>query len=463
MKTYDVIILGGGPGGYVAAIKASQSGLKTALIEKEYVGGVCLNVGCIPTKTLLKNASVYQNIKDAKEFGIELNIKDVAINWPQMVARKDKVVNQLTGGIRGLLKANKVDLFEGFGEAIDKSTVKVNNETLKTKNIIIATGSSPLFPPIDGLKEAHESGFALSSKELLSIDKLPKSIVIVGGGVIGVEFATLFNTLGSNVTIVEKADDILLAVDKEVRQLMRKRLERDGVAIHTSSNVVRFNKASVRYEKDGKEETIAADVALVSIGRKANLGGFEALNVKTERGMVVTNEQLETNVPNVYAIGDVNGKYMLAHVASSEGLVAVDHILGKSAKIDYSKVPSGIYGTPEIASVGLTEDEAKEKGLKNLIISKFPLMANGKALAEGDNDGFIKIIADPTYGEVLGVHIISPHATDLISEAVAVMNLEGTIYDLANMIHPHPTMSEIMMEAAHVATGHPIHIPPKRK
>lgn len=461
MKDYDIIVLGGGPGGYVAAIKASQMGAKTALIEKETVGGVCLNIGCIPTKTLLKNASVYKTIKQAAKFGVELDPKSIKVNWTEMLKRKDQVVNQLTSGIKVLLKKNNVDVYNGWGTVKDAHHIEVNGETLETKKLILATGSSPLLPPIKGLKEAYEQGFALTNKELLSIPSIPEHLVIVGGGVIGVEFASLFITLGSKVTILEKAEDILLTVDDELRRSMQKSLEKEGITIITGANVMEFKKDSVAYEKDGKQVDVKASVVLVSIGRKANLGGLEALALETHRGGVVTNEKLETSVNDVYAIGDLNGKYMLAHVASSEGLVAVDNALGKTSTIDYTRVPSCIYSFPEIAQVGLTEKEARDKGIEP-IVSTFPLAANGKALSEGDAEGFVKLIAEPKYNEIIGLHILAPHATDLISEGVMAMTLESTLEDLAGAIHPHPTISEILMEAAHGALGHPIHILAKK-
>lgn len=462
MSAYDVIVLGGGPGGYVAAIMASQLGAKTALIEKEFIGGVCLNVGCIPTKTLLKNASVYQTVLAADQFGVMFDKGSVRIDWKGMLKRKDQVVKQLTNGVKTLLKRNNVTVYEGFGEVISPQAVQVNGERLTTKKLILATGSSPLLPPIDGLQEAYERGFAMTSTELLAIDHIPEKLVIVGGGVIGVEFASLFSSLGSSVTILEKMDQILLMTDDEIRDTMVRILKRQGVTIQTGANVVAFKSGQVVYEKDGSTHEVKADVVLVSIGRKPNLKGLEALGLETTRQGIVTNERMETNVPNVFAIGDLNGKMMLAHVASAEGIVAAKNAMGMEAKMDYRVVPSAIYSFPEIAQVGLTEREAREQGIEPNV-GTFPLAANGKALAEGNTDGFVKIIADPTYGEVLGIHIIGPHATDLISEGVMTMALEGTLDDLAGAIHPHPTISEIIMEAAHVALGHPIHILKKAK
>lgn len=456
MKEYDIIVLGGGPGGYVAAIKAAQMGAKTALIESNTLGGVCLNVGCIPTKTLLRNANVYKTVKNAAKFGVDLPVDQVEINWKAMQARKEAVVKQLTNGVKFLLSKNGAEVINGFGNVTDKNTVEVNGEKYKTKHLILATGSSPFLPPITGLKEAYEAGFALDSTGLLNIEEVPQSLVIVGGGVIGVEFATLFSTLGTKVTIIEMANDILINNDQDVRNLMVKLLKKDNVDIITGAQVTAFKRGMVEYQKDGKTATINTEKVLVSIGRKPNYKGIEALNLKTDRGGVVTDEHLETSIKGVYAIGDLNGKYMLAHVASAEALVAVQNIMGQNTKMDYTKIPACIYSFPEIASVGITEQQAKEQGL-DYLVSTFPLSANGKALTEGENEGFIKIIAGKQYGELLGMHIVASHATDMISEAVVTMELEGTVYELAHAIHPHPTLSEIVMEAAHGAIDKPIH------
>lgn len=455
---YDVIIIGGGPGGYVAAIKAAQSHLKVALIEKEAIGGVCLNWGCIPTKALLKSAKVYKQIMHAESYGIVINDKKaIKPDLNLMMKRKDDVVKKLTGGVKMLLKKNGVTVIEGFAEVIDSHTVRVADQSFQTKTLILATGASPIMPPIPGLDYARKAGIALTSKEILSITTLPTSLVIVGGGVIGIEFATMFSALGTEVTILERVDNILTQVDEEIRTSYVKLLKKEGIKILTSASVEAIDEHVVTYVKDGKKEQIQADIILMSVGMKANTKGFEKLGLTISPKGVVVNEQMQTSLKDVYAIGDVNGEMMLAHVASAQGLIAIENILGKASKIDYRKAPAGIYGSPEIAYVGYNEQELRKQN-RPYKVSKFPLSANGKALAEGDSDGFVKILVDPTYGEILGIHILAPNATDIIAEAVVTMELEGTVHEVAKAIHPHPTLSEIMMEAAHGAVDKPIHI-----
>lgn len=457
MKQYDIIVLGAGPGGYVAAIKASQLGAKTAIIEKNALGGVCLNWGCIPTKTLLKSAKVYHYIKNASIFGIDLEDgKKITVNWPNMIKRKNNIVKRLTGGVKVLLDKNGVDTYIGEGKVIDKNTIEINGEKLGTKNLIIATGAKPFIPPIKGIDKAIESGFVLTSKKVLDLEKLPKKLIIIGGGVIGVEFASLFSELDCDVTILEKAPNILINVDKDIRKIMLRKLTKLGVKIHTEADVVEIHKNSVSVKINEKLEKYEADKVLINIGMRPNIESVLSLGLELDRSAIKTNERLETSVKGVYAIGDVNGKHMLAHVASHEGIVAVENILGKDSKIDYDKIPSGIYTTPEIASVGINEEEAKRRGIE-VKVGQFPLGANGRALAEGESDGFVKVIADNKYGEILGVHILSPNATDMISELIVTMNLEGTIYDIANSIHPHPTFSEAIMEASLSAIDKAIH------
>lgn len=457
MKEYDIVVLGGGPGGYVAAIKAAQLGAKTALIEKENVGGVCLNVGCIPTKTLLKSAKVYEDIMQSEKFGIDIFDKSsVNINLDNLMKRKDSIVNKLTGGVKVLLKQNGVDVYNGYGDVLDKNTLLVNGETLKTKNLVIATGSSTFIPSTKGLKEALEKGYAITSTEALTIDKIPEKFIVIGGGVVGVEFAALYNALGSKVTILQRSQ-ILRSLDKDVREAMEKILKSKGIDIVYGVDIEEYENNKVVCKVNGERKIYEGNKILISIGRTPNLKGLEKLNLKLDKKGIVTDEKLRTNIEGVYAIGDVNGKYMLAHVASAEGIAAVENIMGKEEIINYDKVPSCIYTFPEVGVVGLSEEDARERGHK-VITSTFPMTANGKAMAEGETDGFVKIVADEKYGEVLGVHIIASHATDMIAEAVTTLELEGTVYDLAKAVHPHPTLSEVVMEAAHGAIGKPIHI-----
>jgi len=456
MKTYDIIVLGGGPGGYVSAIKAAQLGLKVALIEKEVVGGICLNHGCIPTKTLLKNAKVYKTIMHALEYGVVID-GTVSYDWQAMLKRKDLVVKKLTVGVAGLLKKNGVEVFKGLGKVLSAHQVEVNGETLETKNLILATGASPIVPPIPGLKEAYEKGIAVTSRELLQIKKAPESLVIIGGGVIGCEFATIFSDIGSKVTIIEKLDGILPMMDDDVRTAYAKILKREGIEIFTNAEVKAVNGNEVTYSFEGKEVKVSADNVLISVGMRPNTQGLEILNLKMDRSAIDTNRQLQTSVPNVYAIGDVNGKYMLAHVASAEGLLAAEHIAGKKVDMKYEHVPNAVYGSPEIATIGLTEKEAKAQGL-SYKVSMFPLLASGKAMADNEKDGFVKLIVSDQYKEIIGAHILSYNASDLIAEIGVTLTLEGTAHEIASTVHPHPTLSEIIMEAAHGAVDKPIHM-----
>lgn len=459
MEKYDILVLGGGPGGYVAAIKAAQLGAKVAIIEKEKLGGVCLNWGCIPTKTMLKTAKLYKDILRGKDFGIVgIDTDNIKVDWDSLIKRKDKVVNQLVSGIYTLIKKNKIDLYEGMGTVLNKNEIKVNDKTLWGKNLIIATGAIENFPSIPGLDNMVKSGDVINSKGALSLEEIPKELVVVGGGVIAVEFATLFNSLGSKVTLIQRSSRILTSTESEMATTLEKHLKREGVNILTDTKLKSISPDGVLIEHKGKEKIFKGNKYLVSLGLKPRLNGIENLNLKfNSKGFVETNERMETSVTGVYAIGDLNGKFALAHVASAEGVVAAENIMGRNSTINYNIVPACIYTFPELASVGLTEEEAKEKG-HDIVVSKFPLAANGKALAEGETVGFVKIIADKKYGEVLGTHIMASHATDMISEAIITMQIEGTIYDIAKAIHPHPTLSEIMMEAAFGAIDKPIHI-----
>ncbi len=458
MKTYDIAIIGGGPGGYVAAIKAAQLGAKVALFERDAIGGVCLNVGCIPTKTLLNTAKIYQQIQNASTFGIDLGSVDtMKIDWPGLMSRKEKVVRKLVKGVEQLLKKNQVDVYPYEAKVVSKNKIQYAEGEIACESLIIATGSSNAFPPIDGLKEARESGNLLDSTGILSIDGVPESLVILGGGFIAVEFATFFSSIGTTVTMLQRSDQILTGQDQDVRDTIQKHLKKTGVNIRTGTEIIKIDGPSVQYRDAKGEKEIEGTYILASLGRRPNLSGIESLSLELNKKGIRVDEHMRTSVEGVYAIGDVVGGYMLAHVASAEGIVAVENIMGASKTIDYGKVPSCIYSFPEVGMVGLTEEQAREQ-FDEVIVSTFPLAANGKALAEGESTGFVKIIAEADYGEVVGIHIVASHATDMIAEAVATMELEGTIYDLAKAIHPHPTLSEVVMEAAHGAVDQPIHI-----
>jgi dihydrolipoamide dehydrogenase len=457
MQSFDIVIVGGGPGGYVAAIKAGQLGYKVAVIERDNVGGVCLNWGCIPTKTLLKSAKVFEQFKHAKDYGIDVKPDSFSANFPDMVKRKDSVVRRLTGGVAALLKKNGATLIKGFGEVVDANHVKVGEETIEAKFIILATGASVIMPPIPGLQEGFDAGFVLTSKEILDLKTLPSSLVIVGGGVIGLEFATIFSSLGTKVTVIEKQPTILSSVDEEIRGLFFKKISKDGVQIFTNATVTSIGQGMVTYEIDGKSTELKIDKVLMAVGMKPNTKSFASLNLAMEKAGVQVNEHMQTSVSNVYAIGDVTGKYMLAHVASHAGLIAIDHLHGGDAKMDYRSIPSGIYTFPEIAMVGLTEQDAKAQGI-DYKVSTFPVMANGKAMGENEKDGLVKIIVSKPYNEIIGVHIMASSATEMITEATLAINLEATAEELVNTIHPHPTLAEMIMEAAHGIIDKPIHI-----
>ena len=457
MQIFDIVIVGGGPGGYVAAIKAGQLGYKVAVIERENVGGVCLNWGCIPTKTLLKSAKVFEQFKHAKDYGIDVKPDSFSANFPDMVKRKDSVVRRLTGGVAALLKKNGASLIKGFGEVVDANHVKVGEETIEAKFIILATGASVIMPPIPGLQEGFDAGFVLTSKEILDLKTLPSSLVIVGGGVIGLEFATIFSSLGTKVTVIEKQPTILSSVDEEIRGLFFKKISKDGVQIFTNATVTSIGQGVVTYELDGKTTELNVDKVLMAVGMKPNTKSFASLNLAMEKAGVQVNEHMQTSVSNVYAIGDVTGKFMLAHVASHAGLVAIDHLHGGDTKMDYRSIPSGIYTFPEIAMVGLTEQDAKAQGI-DYKVSTFPVMANGKAMGENEKDGLVKIIVSKPYNEIIGVHIMASSATEMITEATLAINLEATAEELVNTIHPHPTLAEMIMEAAHGIIDKPIHI-----
>ncbi len=457
MENYDILILGGGPGGYVAAIKGAQLGFKVALVEKDAIGGVCLNEGCIPTKTLLKSAKVYRLMKHSKDYGITVDTASIKPNWDEILVRKSTVVKRLTTGVQGLLKKNGVKVYSGYGEVINNTTIKVNSDTLSAKNIILATGASPIIPPIPGLKEGFDNQFVYTSKTLLNYPKIPKSLVIIGGGVIGIEFATLFSSFGTKVTIIERLDQILMPIDEDIRNAYLKLISKESIEIITKANVTIINSNSVTYEMNGQSKTIESEIVLLSVGMKPNIDSFKSLNLTMNKQGIQVNEQMQTSIPHIYAIGDITGKMMLAHAASAEGIIAIETIAGKKVRFSYDSVPSAVYGFPEIAWIGITEKEAKERKI-DYKVSQFPLLANGRSLAEGETDGFVKFLVNPNNGEIIGAHILASNATDLLAETVLARDSEATIADIANSIHLHPSVSEAVMEAAIGAILKPIHL-----
>ena len=462
MSEYDIIVIGSGPGGYVTAIRASQLGFKTALVEKESLGGVCLNWGCIPTKALLKSAQVFDYLKHSKDYGI--NIKQYDKDFNAVVNRSRNIANDMSKGVNFLMKKNKIDVIEGFGKIMPKKIVKVTNgkktQELEGKNIIIATGArSRDIPsiPKDGSK-------IFGYREAMTLKKQPKSIIIVGSGAIGVEFAYFYNSMGSKVTLIEYLDRLVPVEDDDISKQLQKSFEKNGIDVMTNSEVTSVEKKStgvnVRVMNKKKEQKISADVLLSAVGVKSNIEGIglEEVGIAVDKDKIIVNDFYETNIPGYYAIGDVTKGQALAHVASAEGIVCVEKIAGKDVEpIDYNNIPGCTYCSPEIASVGLTENQAKEKGYE-VRIGKFPFSASGKAKASGNDEGFIKVIFDKKYGEWLGCHMIGLGVTDMIAEAVLGRKLETTGEEVLKTIHPHPTMSEAVVEAVADAYGEVIHL-----
>lgn len=460
---YDVIVLGSGPGGYVTAIRSSQLGLKTAIVEKESLGGVCLNWGCIPTKALLKSANVFEYVKHAADYGIE--VKDSNINFDNIVKRSRDVANGMSNGVQFLLKKNKVDVIMGTGKVKPGKKIEVTDDKggkkdLSGKHIIIATGGrSRVLPnlPQDGKK-------IIGYREALVLKEVPKKMVIVGSGAIGVEFAYFYNAMGVEVTVVEFMPNIVPVEDEDISKQLGRSLKKSGIKIMTESEVTKVDtsgagcKVSVKTKKG--EESIDCDIVLSAVGVVANIEniGLEDTGIATDKGKIMVNDFYETNMPGYYAIGDCVPGQALAHVASAEGITCVEKIAGHNPEpIDYNNIPGCTYCSPEIASVGYTEKAAKEAGYE-LKVGKFPFSASGKASAAGHKEGFVKVIYDAKYGELLGAHMIGANVTEMIAELVTARKLETTGHEILKAIHPHPTMSEAVMEATAEAYGEVIHL-----
>ena len=458
MNKYDVIVLGSGPGGYVTAIRASQLGLKTAVIEKESLGGVCLNWGCIPTKALLKSAQVFDYLKHAEDYG--LSVKQYDKDFSKVVARSRSVADGMSKGVQFLMKKNKIDVLEGFGKLLPGKKVDVDGTLYSADHIIVATGSrSRVLPslPQDGKK-------VIGYREAMTLKTQPKSMIIVGSGAIGVEFAHFYNTMGTQVTLVEFQPNIVPVEDIDVSKQFERSYKKAGIKVMTNSSVEKVDttgktvKATVKTKKG--EEIIEADIVLSAVGIVANIEniGLEEVGIVTDKGKIMVNDYYQTNIPGYYAIGDVTPGQALAHVASAEGILCVEKIAGMQVEtIDYGNIPGCTYATPEIASVGMTEKQAKEAGYE-LKVGKFPFSASGKASAAGTKDGFVKVIFDAKYGEWLGCHMIGAGVTDMIAEAVLGRKLETTGHEVLKTIHPHPTMSEAVMEAVADAYDEVIHL-----
>ena len=461
MNIVDVTIIGGGPAGYVAAIRAAHLGLKTVLVEKDKLGGVCLNRGCIPTKTLVSTAELYNNIKRSSEFGIE--VENPVLNFSNIMARKDRIVKKLSLGVASLMKANLIRVISGEGNIIKPGVVQVNNadyeEKIMTKNILIATGSSITRVPIPGL----ELEGVITSDEALELNELPKKIIIIGGGIVGIEWAGIFNAFGVEVIIVEILPRILLSIDEEIIRKSMLIQKRKGIKIYTSSKITEIkkkdNQLEVSISTKDSQMNIFADKILLSSGRVPDFGNIDVkkIGIEVEGKAIKVDREMKTNIPGIYAAGDVVGKLMLAHVASAEGKTAIENIAGKEKKMNYKIVPKCVFCMPEISSVGLTEEEAKNK-YGNVKVSRFPYMANGKALGMGESEGLVKLIADGHGGKILGVHIIGAHASDLIAEATLGLSLNASADEIIDTIHAHPTLAEMIAEAAEGITGKPIHI-----
>ena len=463
--TYDIAIIGSGPAGYTAAIRAGQYGLKTALIEKDNVlGGTCLHVGCIPTKALLFNAEIWDHLKDAKEFGIE-GVDSRKLNWAAVQERKSKIIAKHTKGLDFLMKKNKVEIVRGYGKltgpaqdgisTVDVKTSDGKTTQLKAKNVILSTGSEARMIP--GLTPDPQ---ILTNIEILDIGQIPKSLVVVGAGAVGVEFASIFRSFDTKVTILEMLPRMVPVEDEDVSKELARVYRKRGIEFFTSAKVEKVEKAktgiTVTFSVDSKQQKIEAEKILIAVGRKARTEniGLEKTQIQPERGFIKTDKWMQTAEPGIYAIGDiVMGTPQLAHVGAMEGIVAVSKIAGKQAKpIDLNKIPNATYCHPEIGSVGLTEARAKEEG-HTVKVGKFPFTANSRASIVGQHDGFIKIVSDAEYGEILGVHIIGPQATELIAEAVTAMELEATVEDLMWTIHAHPTLAEAMLDASNSVYG----------
>ncbi|WP_101844187.1 dihydrolipoyl dehydrogenase [Halobacillus sp. Marseille-P3879] len=470
-EEYDLVVLGGGTGGYVAAIRASKLGLKVAVVEKGKMGGTCLHRGCIPSKALLRSAEVFRQTQLAEEFGVETN--SPVLNFVKVQERKQAIVDTLHKGVQGLMKKGEIDIYEGFGRILGPSifspsagtiSVELNNgeenEMLIPKNVLIATGSSPRTLP--GLEV--DGSYVMTSDEALNMQDLPDSIIIVGGGIIGIEWASMLADFGVEVTVLEYLPTILPTEDEDISKEIMKHMKQKGITVITDIRVLSESlkidgNVVIQGESNGETYTFEADRMLVSVGRSANVTniGLENTDIELDNGVIQTNKYYQTKESHIYAIGDVIGGMQLAHVASHEGITAVQHMADKNPHvINYDQVPSCIYSNPEAASVGLTEKQAEDQGYE-VKVGRFPFKANGKALVFGESEGFVKIIADKHSDDLLGVHMVGPHVTDMITEAGLAKVLDATPWEIAETIHPHPTLSEAIGESAMAVDGNQIH------
>lgn len=460
MESYDVIVIGGGPGGYVAAVRARQLGLKTALIEKENMGGTCLNWGCIPTKSLLRNAEVIHSLSEGRKYGFKF--ENLEIDYSVAHKRSRSVVSRQTKRVEFLMKSNDITVYTGTGSFINPTQVKIEprGEILTGSHIILATGAKPR--PLPGV--SYDGGKVLTYKEALNLTTLPDSAVIVGAGPIGMEFATIWNRYGTKVTVVEMLPHVLPLEDETISIEAAKQFKKNRVQLHCETAVEKISVSTegvdVSLKKGDQLETIQTDLVLVSIGVMAKTDGLglENAEIKTVKGSIVVDKEMRTSQSNIFAIGDLTGKMPLAHVASAQGVIAAETIAGKRTReLHYVNIPRCVYAQPEVASVGLTERQALDEGFE-VITAQCPFIANGKAVAMDDNSGLVKIVANAEDKKILGVHLVGGHVTELVAGPTGMIGLDSTIEELGNTVHPHPTLSESLMEAAHALCGHAIHI-----
>jgi dihydrolipoamide dehydrogenase len=448
--TYELIVIGGGPAGYLAAERAGEAGLSTLIIEKRSLGGVCLNEGCIPSKALLYSAKIADNARQGEKYGVEA--ADVKLNHQVVIKRKNKVVRNLVAGVKAKMRKNKVTVVDGVAYIAGRNTegyeVKVGEDSYVGQRLLIATGSVPIMPPIPGVKEGAESGYVLTNREILDLEEVPKRLAIVGGGVIGLEMASYYQSAGSEVTIIEMLDKIAGPTDPEISKILQKNYEKKGIKFLLGSKVTKIEDNAVVYEADGQTHKVEADKVLMSIGRRAATEGLGLKNigVELERGRIKVDDKCQTNVPNVYAAGDVNGKSMLAHTAYRESEVAVNNILGKKDTMRYNAIASVIYTNPEVAGVGETEETAAEKGI-DFEVKKLPMMYSGRYMAENEGgDGICKILVDKKHKRLIGVHMIGNYSSEIIYGAALMIEMEMRVDDVKELVFPHPTVSEIVRE-----------------
>jgi len=456
----DVVVIGGGPGGYVAALRAAQLGAQVILVEQERVGGVCLNHGCIPTKALLRSVEVLELTRRAGEFGVLVG--EPRLDWSAVQARKNTLVEQMVGGVERLLERNGVDVVQATASLHSPGQVALKQEgetrQIEGRSVVIATGSRPWSPPIPGLNSAG----VLTSRDALALETLPESLMIVGGGAVGVEFATLFAACGVQVTLVEMLPHLAPGLDGDIGAALEWSLTQRGVRVLTSTEVVAVEAGGVGFQVQvsgpAGEESLELEQVLMAAGRAPNVEGLglDVVGVRHNRQGIAVDQAMHTNVPGVYAIGDVTGGAMLAHVAMHEGVVAAENALGRTSRMDYKAVPSCIFSWPEAASVGLGEEEAREQGYE-VRVGKFPFADNGKSLVQGEAEGFVKVVANARFDEILGLHVVGPHASDLILEGTLALVLEATLDEIEAAIHPHPTLGEAVAEAALAARGRALH------